>query len=131
MNIHHVGYLVKSIRAAVPEFMSLGYRLEGAGNTVYDPLRGTDILFMVNGAVRIELVEPADEDSVVAGMFQKIGSSPYHICYECEDMEHDSRMLREKGFVPVGRAEPAAALGGRNVCFLFKRPVGLVELVEA
>lgn len=84
MDIHHVGYLVKDIEKASVSFMNLSYELEG--EVVYDPLRDVDILFMVNGQYRIELVSPRSKESVVAETLKKLGNAPYHICYYCDDM---------------------------------------------
>ena len=42
MKIHHVGYLVKSIKKAVEDFKLLGYK--EYGSVTYDPIRDIDIL---------------------------------------------------------------------------------------
>lgn len=130
MIIHHVGYLVKSIRSAAQEFAFLGYYSECSGDIVYDALRGIEVLFLTNGVYRIELVEPKCKDSAVSSLLHRMGSSPYHICYECSHLETTCRVLREKGYVPVSVAEPSPALDGRRVAFWFHHQVGLIELLE-
>ena len=111
--------------------MATIWKAWGGGKAVYDVSRGIDILFMVNGAYRVELVHPKHNGSVAAGMLRRLGSSPYHMCYECSDLEKEGSLLREKGYVPVGGAGPAPALGGRKVSFWFHPQAGMVELLEA
>ena len=130
MNIHHIGYVVEEIQAATQEFALFGYHKETAGGIVYDVLRGIDIVFMTNGIYRVELVQPKDINSIAAGMLRRLGSAPYHICYECGDLEKEGNMLREKGYVPVSSEQPAVALGERKVSFWFHPQIGMVELLE-
>lgn len=128
MNIHHVGYLVKKLDKARASFEALGYIAEG--EVAYDEIRDIDILFMINGDYRIELVMPKSENSVVNDLLKKNGSGPYHICYHCEDIEASMEEMRSKGFVPAGDIQPAPAIDGRRVVFMFSRTMGIIELVE-
>ena len=43
MKVHHIGYLVKHMERAVPEFLSMGYQ---ASEMVYDPQRKIKITFL-------------------------------------------------------------------------------------
>lgn len=128
MKVHHIGYLVKNIEKAQKSFTSLGYVNEG--EVIYDESRGIDILFMNNDSYRIELVSPKSEDSVVYGTLKKLGNTPYHICYEVEDIEKALEELRNQGYTPASEIEPAPAIEGRKVCFAFNRSIGIIELVE-
>ena len=40
-------------------------------------------------------------------------------------------VLKKIKFVPLIKAVEACAIGGRRVCFLFNKKVGLIELVES
>lgn len=65
------------------------------------------------------------------GTLKKIGNSPYHICYECEDVEAAIKELKEKGYMQTGEVEQAVAISEQSrVCFLYKRTSGLIELVD-
>lgn len=128
MKIHHVGYLVKNIEKAKTKFEKLGFEVEG--DVVFDEYRGIDILFMSNDGYRIELVSVKTEDSVVADTYKKLGNTPYHICYCSNNLEEDKIELRQEGFLPLGESAPAVAINGNNVCFMFNRQIGLIELVE-
>ena len=47
------------------------------------------------------------------------------------DMPYAIEMLKEKGFQKMGKESPAPAMNNRNVCFLYKSDIGIIELVEA
>ncbi|MCR5747529.1 MAG: VOC family protein [Lachnospiraceae bacterium] len=128
MKIHHVGYLSKNINKSLASFEELGYRAET--EIVYDPLRDIDIVFLQNDGYRVELVSPKSKASPVYDTLKKLGDGPYHICYICDDIEEKMEELREKGYMPTGEIEPAVAIGGKRVCFMFRRQVGIIELLE-
>ena len=129
MTVHHIGYLVKSIdRASVKFFGELGYRNEGT--TVYDEFRKINILFMVNGDYRIELIESAADDSMTGGLIKKLGVGPYHICYQVDSIEEAKVELEKQRYVMTAAPEAAPALDGRRVAFFYHRDIGLIELLE-
>lgn len=128
MKIHHIGYLVKDIKKAVEVFGSLGYTCES--EPVFDQYRGIDIVFMINGDYRIELVSPATDTSVVADTLKKIGNSPYHICYCTTDIQAAAAELKKHKFMVIDEPAAAPAIKGKNVVFLFNKQIGIIELVE-
>ena len=128
MKVHHVGYAVKSIEDARKEFELLGFRCES--EAVLDSVRKVRILFMTNDRCRIELIEPNESGNPIESILKKVGSSPYHICYESEDIESDARLLKEKGFRVISDVSEAPALGNKNVCFLYSKDIGIIELVQ-
>ena len=80
LKIHHIGYLVKKLDAAIKSFECLGYQI--TQDTVYDDIRKINICFLQKDGYCIELVSPVSEDSVVSGLIKMFKHSPYHICYE-------------------------------------------------
>ena len=128
MEIHHIGYLVKNIDKALTSFINLGFKSES--KVYYDPIQKSNITFLSNGTYMIELVEPATADAITYNLLGKIGSSPYHICYKCSDIEATFNELREKGFSPISEIVNAVAFDGKKICFLFKKDLGIIELVE-
>lgn len=114
MRVHHVGYLVKRIERAEEIFSTLGYGR--VTQTVLDPIRNVDISFWEKDGYVIELVCPKSEDSVVAGLIKKYKNTPYHICYESDDLESDMELLKRVGGVRRdGRADPGTRdSGGRK-----------------
>ena len=128
LKIHHIGYLVKKIDAAILSFQNLGYRI--SQNTVYDGIRKVNICFLEKDGYRIELVSPVSEDSVVYGLLKKYKNCPYHICYEKENFEEDHQALLSNGFISIDEPTPAPALQDREVVFLTNASMGMIELIK-
>lgn len=128
MKIHHVGYLVKKIEKATKAFENLGFK--AMDKQIYDEIRGIDILFMEKDGYVIELVSPKDADSVVSNLIKKLGNSPYHFCYEVDDLESSAEKLSNEGYVIIDEPTVAVAIQGRKVIFLMHPFLGMIELVE-
>lgn len=128
MTIHHIGYLVKKLDRARKAFEDLGYVVEQ--ETVRDDYRKIDIAFLKKDGYRIELVSPYDPSSVVAGLAPRVGNSPYHICYEVDDLDAEVNRLRDERYVVSAEAAPAPACGGQRVVFLIHPYMGMIELLE-
>lgn len=127
LQIHHIGYLVKKMDAAILSFKSLGY--EVVQDTTYDDIRKVNICFLKKDGYCIELVSPTSEDSVVSGLLRKYKNSPYHICYETENFDEDYRALQSNGFITIDAPTPAPALHNREVVFLTSPVMGMIELI--
>ncbi len=128
LKVHHIGYLVKKMDAAIQSFENLGYQtIQG---TVYDNIRKVNICFMEKDGYQIELVSPASEDSVVSGLMKKYKNSPYHICYETENFDKDYQTLTENGFITIDTPTPAPVLQNRKVVFLTHASMGMIELLK-
>ncbi|MCM1121615.1 MAG: VOC family protein [Eubacterium sp.] len=128
LKVHHIGYLVKKMSAAIRSFENLGYRI--VQETVYDDIRKVDICFLEKDEYRIELVSPVSEDSVVYGLLKRYKNSPYHICYETGDFEKDYETLLSNGFLAIDEPTPAPALQDRKVIFLTSPSMGMIELIQ-
>lgn len=128
MRVHHIGYLVRKVERAAQTLEALGYVREG--NVTRDEFRGIDILFLVNGETRVELVAPYAEDSAVGELKKRVGNAPYHICYISDDLDADVARMTENGYVLTSPANAAPAIGGNRVAFLMNAAIGLIELVE-
>ncbi len=128
MKVHHVGYFVKNIEKSLKTFMSLGYEVEQ--ETVRDEYRGIDITFLMKDGYRVELVSPYTQESVVYDLRKKMGNSPYHICYEVDNLDTAIEELQEQRFVVSQEPHEAVAIEGKRVCFLVHGQIGIIELVE-
>ena len=129
MKIHHIGYFVKNIAKGMKTFCDLGYEVEQ--DVVRDEYRGIDIAFLLKDGYRVELVSPYTEESVVYDLRKKMGNSPYHICYEVEDIDAATLELRKKHYIVINPKEPTTEiLYHKNVVFLFNKNAGILELIE-
>lgn len=135
MEIDHIGYLSSNIEKSVIEFESLGYKC--ITDIIWDniehdgrPARNVKICFLSNKAVNIELVSPIDETSDVYNTLKRQGEGPYHICYQVNDLNYKIDELKRDSWLIIKKPESAIAFHNAKVAFLFKKGIGLIELVE-
>lgn len=128
MKIHHIGYAVKDLEDSIKEFEKLGYkRVE---NKVIDKKRKVVIQFVENCECLIELIAPLNNESPITNILKKQGNSPYHICYETDNIDYEINKLIDDEFAVITQLSEAPALDNKKVIFLYKRNVGLIELLE-
>ena len=128
LRFHHIGIACHDIEASKIFYVVQGYV---ASETIKDPIQDVFICFLDKpGMPRIELLAPIDEKSPVNRTLAASGVTPYHICYEVDDIEAAIKELKSQRFVRISKPAPACAIGNRQVCFLYKKEVGLIELVE-
>ena len=130
INESHIGWAVNSIEDAIEKFTFLGYTVQR--NICIDHIRKVKLALLndVEGHV-IELVAPIAEDSPVSDLLQKVGPTPYHICFTVNksDWEIYKKTLKANGFVILHKPSPAPLFDGKKVVFLYSKDIGLVELV--
>lgn len=129
LTFHHIGIACRDIDKTKAFYLQQGYT---ATPTVDDPLQHVRISFLnKEGAPRLELLEPLDEQSPVARTLATAGVTPYHMCYEVRDLESAIVELRTQRFLLVNGPVPACALENRRIAFMFQKNTGLIELVES
>jgi len=127
MKIHHIGYAVKDLEGSIKEFEKLGY--SRVKNKVIDKKRKVIIQFMKNRRHLIELIAPLNKESPISNILKKQGNSPYHICYETDNIDYEINKLIDNEFAVITQLSEAPALDNKKVIFLYKRNVGLIELL--
>lgn len=128
LNVHHIGYLVKKINEAAQQFQRLGYSM--CRPVTYDDIRKINICFLEKNGYILELISPATDDSIVAGLMKRYKNSPYHICYETSDIDAALAQLTAQDYTAIDTPTPAPALDGRRVVFLTNPYLGMIELLE-
>ena len=125
---HHIGIACRDIKKSQAFYTAMGYH---AADVVDDPLQHVRVCFLdKKDAPRLELLEPLDDQSPVARTLATVGVTPYHLCYQVDDIEAAVTALRGQRFLLVNGPVPACAMDDRRVAFLFQKNTGLVELVE-
>ena len=128
MKLHHVGYLVKDIRKSMTAFEALDYQLDG--NIFFDEDRKSDICFMRSKRDAVELIQPRT-DSEIFPLLKKFRNSPYHLCFEVDDLDAEKNRLQSRGFLLFKDSSPARAISdSARVAFLNHPAAGIVELVQ-
>lgn len=129
MKIDHIGYAAKRIDRAITAFQDLGFVFEPV---VDDEDRNVKLAFGDKDGYRIELVSPLDKkiESPVDQYLSNAVGTPYHICYESDNLDDAIEELKTKGFKVVIEPRPAVAFAGRRVVFMMNIGFGLMEIVE-
>ena len=128
MTVHHIGYAVPDIDKALVEFAALGWKV--CSDVTDDEARRVKIVFMEQSGYKIELVAPLAGESPIKQTLQKGSGTPYHICYEVDNLEAAEAELKKAKFIPFKKAAVAPAIGGRRVEFMYAKQNGVIELVE-
>jgi len=129
LRFHHIGIAVFSLEETASMYEKAGYQ---RSDSIFDPEQNVNICWLTkDNAPLLELLAPVDDLSPVNRILEKNGVSPYHFCYEADDIEQALIELRKQRFVVVKKPVKAIALNNSRVAFVFHKNVGLVELVEA
>ena len=124
----HIGVAVPEIEPTAEVYKAAGYIQT---EPVYDPIQNVHICFLSKeGMPTVELLAPHDSTSPVQQTLDKMGVTPYHTCYEVEDLDAAIAELRKMRYIVVKKPEPAIAFNNRRVSFLYNKVVGLIEIVE-
>lgn len=125
---HHIGYAVKQIEKTAEYYINAGWKLS---DIQIDPIQNAKIAFLFReNFPLIELVAPIDDFSPIVKTLEKSGISPYHICYEVNDINIAMQDLRQQKYIPLFNPVPAIALENRMICFLYHKDIGLIEILE-
>jgi len=128
IKVHHIGYAVKSISKSLEMFVNLGYDIQKPREI--DEKRKVEIAFVQNNNYLLELISPLNNESPIINYLDKIGNTPYHICYETNDIEGAIATLRKQRYLIVEKPSEAVALNNQRVAFLYHPNYGLLELLE-
>lgn len=113
--INHIGIAVSSIEDHRPFYeQTLGAAFEGE-EVVAD--QKVKVGFFRIGDVRLELLEPTDPSSTVAGFIEKRGEGLHHVAYTVDDIESRIAELQEDG-VRMIDTEPRAGAHDTRIAFL-------------
>lgn len=125
---HHIGIAVNDIDVTAKYYIDAGYI---KSETVVDPIQNIEICFLTKDSMpTIELLAAVNAESPVVKILEKVGVSPYHNCYEVDDIEIAIKSLKRQRYIPLSKPVVACALENKRVCFLYNKDVGLIELVE-
>ncbi|MCE2972190.1 MAG: methylmalonyl-CoA epimerase [Sediminibacterium sp.] len=127
--IEHVGIAVKNLADSLPLYEKLlaseCYKLERVES------EGVITAFFRAGESKIELLESADPDGVIAKYISQRGEGLHHIAFEVADINAEMARLKEAGFRLL-RDEPSRGADNKWVCFIHPKSAGgvLVELCQ-
>lgn len=127
--LDHIAIVVPSIAEARKTYEgTLGM---GGGEVEFVADQKVNVLCVDAGGQRIELVEPASEDSPVSRFLAKRGGGLHHLAYRVDDVALAIARLKEAGLRMIDEA-PRAGAHGTRIAFVHPSGTGgvLTELVE-
>ena len=128
MKLDHIGYLTGDIEASAKAFEGLGYN---KGQTYPDDIQKCFICFLRSECNTIELVQPYEDNVPMNKMLKKRGVSPYHLCFEVEDVQQTFSTLAEKeGWAPLFAPVKAIAFNNRLITYFLNAETGYIEFVN-
>lgn len=108
--LHHIGILVRDV----------------APDAVEDKAQGAFVRFQQLLGLCIELVAPNGPDSHLSGK----PCGLHHLCFEVASIEGSVGAMRALGMLPISKAMPAPAFGGRLIAWFMNKDRLLIELLE-
>ena len=130
MKIHHIGIVVKNIQESLGELLNF-IKFEEISIPTLVGTQKVKVCFMKMGEMKIELIEPNDEDSPVSNFLDK-GGGFHHICFEVKNLSETINEMVKKG----GRliVPPVEGFENRQIAFIIlnlkKTKFNLIELAE-
>jgi methylmalonyl-CoA/ethylmalonyl-CoA epimerase len=125
---HHLGIATRSIEKCASIYYNLGYSSSGIK---VEPSQNVKICFLSKeGSPLLELVEPLNNDAPVSNIVKNSGTTPYHTCYEVEDLQKSLDELEELNFRILFEPENTEAMDEGLFCYLFSAEIGLIELYQ-
>lgn len=127
--LDHIGYAVKDIKETAQVYINGGWALS---KLFEEKVQNASIAFLTKeGFPTIELVAPLEGKSPVDTFLQRVGVTPYHLCYEVDDIDEAVEDLYDEGFNPLFMPIESAAMGNKKICYLFNAKTGYIELVSS
>jgi methylmalonyl-CoA epimerase len=132
IELDHIGIAVRSLEESLRFYTDLiGLELK-ASETVESERVNVAMLpaGTAVGAPRIELLEPADEKSVIARFLEKHGPGLHHIALRVEDLSETAKRLESAGARLLN--EPRSGAGGHSYVFVHPSSAAgvLLELIQ-
>lgn len=128
--LNHVGVATPSITASIAMYRDiLGADAIGAPFDL--PAQGVKVCFIDAPNTQIELIEPYDDSSPIAGFLARNpAGGQHHLCFEVADIDAAIADLTAKGARVLGM--PRIGAHGTPIVFVHPRDMGgvLIELME-
>ena len=130
--LNHVGVATPSIERSI-----VFYRDVMGATKIHDPFdlpaQGVKVCFVDTPNAQIELIEPYDESSPIAGFLKKNpAGGQHHICFEVPDIIAARDDMVAKGATVLNNGVPRIGAHKVPVIFVHPKNMGgvLVELME-
>jgi len=128
-NVEHIGIAVKDLAQAEDLYSKLFNVLPYKREAVASELVNTSF-FKIN-QTKIELLEAADNESVINKFIEKKGEGFHHIAFEVDNIIMEMERLKNEGFTLLSE-KPSFGADNKLVCFLHPKSTNgiLIELCQ-
>jgi methylmalonyl-CoA/ethylmalonyl-CoA epimerase len=129
--INHIAIAVPDVTAAAQHWQTMLSATVSAVQTL--PEHGVRIVFVTAPNGKVELMEPIDAQSPIAGFLQRNqDGGMHHICYEVDDIAVARETLESRGARVLGNGEVKIGAHGNPVLFLHPKDFNgtLIELEQ-
>jgi methylmalonyl-CoA epimerase len=126
--IDHLGIAVRSLDAALGFYTGvLGMEVAGRETVAGEKV---NLAMLACGGPRLELLEPASDDSPIGRFLEKRGEGLHHVALLVGDLEAAVERLKAAGARLVN--EPRRGAGGHRYVFIHPASTGgvLLELIQ-
>lgn len=131
MDFDHVGIAVQNIEKYFETMLNSVLGVPELSEIFVDPIQNCRIAFATtSNGVRLELIEPLNEESPVNQILQKKKGGLYHMCFVTNNFDEDVKHCLANKFIPFSKAQPAVAFNNRRIIFLSSPSFEIIELVE-
>jgi methylmalonyl-CoA/ethylmalonyl-CoA epimerase len=127
--VEHIGIAVKELSVSIPLFEKLlnspCYKTEAVDS------EQVNTAFFQTGDTKIELLETASPDGIIARFIDKKGEGIHHIAFEVTDIFVEMKRLTAEGFTLLNEV-PKKGADNKLVCFLHPKGTNgvLIELCQ-
>ena len=129
--INHIAIAVPDVTAAAQHWQTMLGATVSAVQTL--PEHGVRIVFVTAPNGKVELMEPIDAQSPIAGFLKRNqDGGMHHICYEVDDIAVARETLESLGARVLGNGEVKIGAHGNPVLFLHPKDFNgtLIELEQ-
>jgi len=131
MEFDHVGIAVKNIEEYFNLTLNTVLSVSQLSEIFIDPIQNCKIAFATSSnGVRLELIEPLNEESPVNQILQKKKGGLYHLCFIADNFDEDVKHCLANKFIALSKPQPAIAFNNKRVIFLSTPTFEIIELVE-
>ena len=137
ITLNHIGLVVRNASESAKLLGALGFKQ--ITQLEPDPIQKVKASFLATKEgqdLHIELLEPTDENSPIAGFLAKRGGGLHHLCFEVDDIEGMTHALEQEGYQLV--SSPVECVGydrsfdlkRTRIAFLMLPNELLIELLQ-
>ena len=128
-NVEHIGIAVKNLAQSIPLYERLlnspCYKTESVDS------EKVNTAFFLQNHTKIELLESAEPEGVIAKFIEKKGEGMHHIAFEVPDIQAEMNRLKAEGFTLLNES-PKKGADNKLVCFVHPKDCNgvLIELCQ-